>query len=156
MLFLVEDFFGAGLGVVVAEGGVVFGAELKGSGQVAGGVDVAEEDFGEGGAAGLAGVPGFEEGGDAVEPEVRVDVAAGGDGDDGFGVGGGHGLDELILAEGEGEGAIAALALVGVVEAGGDDDDIGPGGELFGALVDDGAGGDDGEAPGVRRTCHPA
>ena len=144
--FLVEDALGSGLGVVVGEGGVILGTELEGSGEMAGGVDVAEENLGESRAASLAGVPGFEESGDAVEPEVRIRVAAGGDGNNGPGVRGGHGFDELVLTVREREGAVAALAFAGMIEAGSDEDDIRFGGELFGAIRDDAVGGDDTEA----------
>ena len=135
--FGVGDGFRAGGGVVGVEGGIVFCAALEGSGEVAGGVGLAEEDFGEGLAAGLAGVPGFEVGGDAVEEAGGIDVAAGGDGDDGFGVGGGEFADELGLSVGQIEGTVAAFGLALLLEAGGDDDGVRVGGESQGAGVDD-------------------
>jgi hypothetical protein len=112
---------------------------------VAGGVDLAGEDFCEGGAAGLAGIPGFEQRGDLVDPLGGVDVAAGGEGDDGVRVDGGDGADELILTEGKREGAVAAFGFGVLLEAGGDDDGVGVAGELDRVGGDDGVGGGDRE-----------
>src|SRR3954451_21617855 len=69
-------------------------------GQPAGGVDVAEEDAGDGLAVLLARVPGLQDGAYVVAPR-REGRPAGVEHDDGPRVGGGDGLDERVLVAGQ-------------------------------------------------------
>ena len=83
--FLVVDSFRVALGVVVGEGRVIFGVALEGGGQMAGWVDVAEEDLSESSAARLSGVPRLKERGhrssqpfeSTLPPEVIVTMVLG-------------------------------------------------------------------------------
>jgi len=61
---------------VVAEVGEVSRGGVERDGQAAGGVVVAEEDVCDGGSAGLAGVPGFDDGGEVLIFPVDGDSAA--------------------------------------------------------------------------------
>jgi len=70
---------------VVVRGGVVGEVAVEGADEAAGGVGVAEEDFGKRGAAFLAEVPAMEDGGDFFIPVDDGDAGAAVEGDDGAG-----------------------------------------------------------------------
>src|SRR4051794_3887854 len=85
----------------------------EGDGQLAGGVDVAEQDPGDGVALFLAAVPGLQDGGHPALPGVGLAGTGGGQHDDGVPVGGCYFADELGLVVGQvEEGAVAAFGAV--------------------------------------------
>src|ERR1700733_13398355 len=109
--FTVDDFVGAGIGIVMGEAGVVGYLMLPTDGQVAGGVLVTEEETGRGGAALFAGVPGLKDALDFVLPLGDVDTSTGGDDDNGLFAEGGDLLDKLLLADRKLKAAVAAFGL---------------------------------------------
>ena len=79
------------------------------SGQAAGGIVVAGEGFGDGGAAFFAGIPGFEDGGGVLLRPVDGEGAAVLQNDDERLAGGGDGFEKLLLRGGQVDaGAVAA------------------------------------------------
>ena len=83
---------------------------IKGDGQSAGGIIFAEERIGDGGAAGLAWVPGFKDRGGLLRGVLQCERAAiHQDNDQGL-AGGGESIDKLLLGGGEFDGgAVAAF-----------------------------------------------
>ena len=71
----------------------------EGEGKFAGWVHVAEEDVGDCFRSSNAGIPGFDDGGDFIDPRHQ-DGATGFEHDDGVGIGGGDCFDQRILVVG--------------------------------------------------------
>ena len=79
--------------IVVRIRGVLLPTAVEADGQLAFRVVLAEENFGDSGAAFLAGILGVEQRGNLVEPAPDIHAAAAGQGDDGVRIGRGNGFD---------------------------------------------------------------
>src|SRR5260370_25004884 len=98
---------------------------------MAGGVDVASQNFGERGTAFLSGIPGLDDAGDFIEPGSHVHATAGTDDDDDVLVFRGDLLDEFVLSGRKFEGTVPAFGFALRIESDGDYDCLSFGGQLF-------------------------
>ena len=142
----VEVAVGAVGHVVVGVGRELGDGLVEGDGETAGGIVIAGENIGDGGAAFFAGIPGFENRGGVIVGPIDGERGAGGEDDDERLAGGGDGFEKLLLRGGKRDvGAIAAeeagIAGFGffAFELRGDaddgDDDIGFAGGVDGFLL---------------------
>jgi hypothetical protein len=104
----------------------------EGDGEAARGIDFAEEDAGQRLGAAYAGVPGFNDALDAIDPG-HADGATAFDDDDGVWIGGGDGIDEAVLVVRQRDGCGVHAFAQGLIDE--DNGDLRSGSELCGRSV---------------------
>ena len=120
---------------------------IESDGKTAGGIVVAGENIGHGGAAFFAGIPGFENGSGVIVGPIDGEGGAAGEDDDQRLAGSGEGLEKLLLRSGQSDvGPITAeeagVAVLGLFafelcgDADDGDDDIGFAGDVDGFLLE--------------------